>query len=175
MPIFLGFIFFGLCMFWRSERFINTSTAMITLFAMSNGDSVIDIFYDLARVNFLFGQIYCYLFCIIFIIVFMNVFISIIEEAYVNTKMQNQDHWIYSYLSLDSKKIKHLDSKNNEQSSIVNLNNNPTDNNLMQSLNFRIIREETNKDISKRGKISIIENSEKAIEIEFTNVNILNI
>ncbi len=106
MPIFFGFIFFGLCLFWRSERFINTSSTMMTLFAMLNGDSVWDIFHDLSGVSFFIGQMYCYIFCIIFIVVVMNVFISIIEEAYVSTKMRNQNHWIYSYLKIDPNYIK---------------------------------------------------------------------
>jgi len=68
MPIFFGFIFFGLCMFWRSERFVNTSSTMITLFSMLNGDSIFDIFNDLTGVSFFIGQFYCYIFCIIFIV-----------------------------------------------------------------------------------------------------------
>lgn len=112
MPIFFGFIFFGLCLFWRSERFVDTSSTMMTLFAMLNGDSVFDIFHDLSGVSFFLGQLYCYTFCIIFVVVVMNVFISIIEEAYVSTKMKNQNHWIYSYLKIDPDyvKIKDLES-----------------------------------------------------------------
>ena len=68
MPIFFGFIFFGLCMFWRSERFVSTSSTMITLFSMLNGDSIFDIFNDLTGVSFFIGQIYCYMFCIMFIV-----------------------------------------------------------------------------------------------------------
>jgi hypothetical protein len=68
MPIFFGFIFFGLCLFWKSERFVNTSSTMMTLFAMLNGDSVFDIFNDLTSVNFFIGQLYCYFFCIMFIV-----------------------------------------------------------------------------------------------------------
>ncbi len=70
MPIFFGFIFFGLCMFWRSERFVSTSSTMITLFSMLNGDSIFDIFNDLTGVSFFVGQIYCYMFCIMFIVYF---------------------------------------------------------------------------------------------------------
>jgi hypothetical protein len=68
MPIFFGFIFFGLCLFWRSERFVNTSSTTITLFALINGDSVFDIFNDLTGVSFFLGQVYCYSFCIMFIV-----------------------------------------------------------------------------------------------------------
>lgn len=68
MPVFMGFIFFGLCLFWRSERFVTTSATMVTLFSMLNGDSVFDIFNDLKGVSFFVGQLYCYIFCIMFIV-----------------------------------------------------------------------------------------------------------
>lgn len=68
LPIFFGFIFFGLCLFWRSERFTSTSSTMMTLFAVLNGDSVFDVFNDLAGVSFFLGQVYCYCFCIVFIV-----------------------------------------------------------------------------------------------------------
>ena len=32
----------------------------------------------------------------------MNVFISIIEEAYMANKMNNKNHWIYTYLKIDN-------------------------------------------------------------------------
>ena len=41
----------------------------------------------------------------------MNVFISIIEEAYVSTKIKNQNHWIYSYLKIDPKYVEIKDIK----------------------------------------------------------------
>lgn len=68
LPIFFGFIFFGLCLFWKSERFNSTSMSMMTLFAVLNGDSVFDVFNDLSTVNFFLGQIYMYSFCIVFIV-----------------------------------------------------------------------------------------------------------
>jgi hypothetical protein len=67
LPIFVGFIFFGLCIFWRSERFVNPSQTMITLFGLINGDGVFDTFNDLSGVSFFLGNVYCYSFCIMFI------------------------------------------------------------------------------------------------------------
>jgi hypothetical protein len=67
-PIFLGFIFFGLCVFWRSERFTSTSNVMIILFSLAQGDSVFDTFKDLSGIYFFIGQAYLYLFCLIFIV-----------------------------------------------------------------------------------------------------------
>jgi hypothetical protein len=127
LPIFAGFIFFGLCLFWRSERFVDTSSTMMTLFAVLNGDSVFDVFHDLSGVSFFIGQLYCYIFCIIFIVVVMNVFISIIEEAYVSTKMKNQNHWIYSYLKIDPNyvQLKDVDENKQKRHSQTNDNNIP--------------------------------------------------
>lgn len=102
LPIFLGFIFFGVAIFWRSERFASIPMATVSLFAMMNGDSIYDIIKDLAGVNFFIGQIYAYTFGILFIAVVMNIFVSIIEEAYVSSKIKNQNHWIYSFLKLDN-------------------------------------------------------------------------
>lgn len=131
MPIFFGFIFFGLCMFWRSERFVSVSSTMRTLFSLMNGDSVFDIFNELTQVNFIFGQLYGYIFCIIFIVVVMNIFVSIIEEAYVSTKMKN-DSSIYSYLKIDPnyvelKELKEL--KEDEKDDKEELDNNLINNN----------------------------------------------
>ena len=97
-PIFLGFLFFGLCIFWRSERFTNTSNVLIILFSLAQGDSVFDVFKDLSGLYFFIGQIYLYFFLIIFIVVVLNIFIAIIEEAYVTSKMENKTHWVFDYI-----------------------------------------------------------------------------
>ena len=60
LPIFIGFTFFGLCVFWRSERFYNTSSTTMALFSMINGDSIYDIISDLSGISFFLGQIYSY-------------------------------------------------------------------------------------------------------------------
>ena len=98
MPIFIGFTFLGLCLFWNSERFTNVTDVMKALFAIVNGDSVYDIIVDITDKSNFFGQIYGYLFTILFIVVVMNVFIAIIQEAYVSAKVANQSHWIYNVL-----------------------------------------------------------------------------
>lgn len=98
MPIFIGFTFLGLMLFWNSERFTNVTNVMKALFAIVNGDSVYDIIVDITDKNNFFGQVYGYLFTILFIIVVMNVFIAIIQEAYVSAKVASQSHWIYSHL-----------------------------------------------------------------------------
>jgi hypothetical protein len=100
-PIFLGYIFLGLCIFWKSERFTDTSNVMIILFSLANGDSIYDAFKDLSGFHFLIGQIYLYSFCITFIVVVLNIFIAIIEEAYIISKMENKTHWVFDYIKND--------------------------------------------------------------------------
>lgn len=67
-PVFLGYIFFGLCIFWRSERFTTFSDVMIILFSLAQGDSVFAAFKDLEGLYFFLGQVYLYSFCILFIV-----------------------------------------------------------------------------------------------------------
>jgi hypothetical protein len=112
MPIFIGFTFLGLCLFWNSERFTNVSDVMKALFAIVNGDSVYDIIVDIVDKSNFFGQIYGFLFTILFIVVVMNVFIAIIQEAYVSAKVESQSHWIYTNLlkndNIENETIKNL-------------------------------------------------------------------
>ncbi len=68
LPILFGFMFFGLCLFWKSENFESTSSSLITLFSIMNGDSVLDIFTNVTGISFFLGQIFCYVFCLIFIV-----------------------------------------------------------------------------------------------------------
>jgi len=67
LPLFIGFILFGYCLFWESERFSSISSTMRTLFSMINGDSVYATFEDLKRDNFFISQIYLYIFNVSFL------------------------------------------------------------------------------------------------------------
>jgi hypothetical protein len=104
-PIYLGFLFLGLCLFWRSERFDSTSRASYTLFSLVNGDAVFDSFTDLSSIGPILGSIFCYSFCIIFILIVLNIFISIIEEAYVVNKLRNKTSWIFQHVKIEPKLV----------------------------------------------------------------------
>ena len=117
LPIFIGFTFLGLLLFWNSERFTNVTDVMKALYAIVNGDSIYDIIVDITDKNNFYGQVYGYLFTILFIIVVMNVFIAIIQEAYVSAKVASQSQWIYSDL------LKKMDSLENENIKNLNLPN----------------------------------------------------
>ncbi len=112
LPIFLGFLFLGVAIFRRSERFDTISTGSYTLFAMIQGDAVWDTFTDISSGS-LIGQVYCYSFCVLFILIVINIFISIIEEAYVVTKIKNKTSWVFNYVTLQPKLVEmKLHSKN---------------------------------------------------------------
>lgn len=40
LPFFFGFVFLGQCIFWKYEKFANTTQSILTLFSLSNGDIV---------------------------------------------------------------------------------------------------------------------------------------
>jgi hypothetical protein len=104
LPIFLGFLFLGVAIFRKSERFNTISTASYSLFAMIQGDALWDTITDISSGS-LIGQIYCYSFCVLFILIVLNIFISIIEEAYVVTKIKNKTSWVYKYVTLQPKLV----------------------------------------------------------------------
>ena len=133
LPVFLGFSFLALCIFWRSERFTNVSDTMFNLFAIINGDSVYDIISDITKVSYFLGQLYGYIFCILFIVVVMNVFVSIINEAYISSKMLDQGHWIYTYMKNDPTFLK------DDNDDLPNI----------KAMTSKEVKEELNKRISK--------------------------
>lgn len=117
-PIFIGFILLGCCLFWRSDNFSSPSSVFMTLFSVSQGDVIYDIFSDLGSINLMLGYLYCYSFIIFFMTVVMNIFIAIIEESYVEVKMKNEDHWIFNYMNKTKsslmKRINNNESENND-------------------------------------------------------------
>ena len=98
LPVFIGFTFLGLCLFWSSERFTCASDVMKGLFAVGLGDSIHDIISDITERSHFFGQIYGYLFTVLFIIVVLNVINAIIQEGFMKSKFESRSHWIYNSL-----------------------------------------------------------------------------
>lgn len=98
LPIFLGFLMLGLALFWRSDNFDNPLQAFATLFSLSQGDVVFDIFTDIGQISKISGYLYLTAFLIFFMTIVTNIFIAIIEEAYIEGKMKNEDHWIFKYI-----------------------------------------------------------------------------
>ena len=101
LPLFIGYAFFGKCVFWKSDRFALISDSIAVLYSLMNGDSVYDIFVDLCDKSYFFGCIFCYSFCMFSICGIINIFLGIIGEAYVSKKEKKYQHWIYYILSME--------------------------------------------------------------------------
>lgn len=99
-PVFFGYILLGLCIFAKSDYFSSTSSAFLTLFSLSQGDSTLDIFKDLGSISSFFGFLYTFTFCSFFFVMVMNVFIAIIEDAFTINSMKTKNHWIYDYIDI---------------------------------------------------------------------------
>ena len=88
LPLFIGYAFFGKCVFWKSDRFALISDSIAVL-------------YSLMDKSYFFGCIFCYSFCMFSICGIINIFLGIIGEAYVSKKEKKYQHWIYYILSME--------------------------------------------------------------------------
>ncbi|KJE88457.1 hypothetical protein CAOG_00111 [Capsaspora owczarzaki ATCC 30864] len=87
LPVFLGFALAGVALFSElTELFGSLDSAAVTLFAVINGDSVLQVFTTLdEKADFTYraiARVYMYTFCVLFITAIINVFIFIIEDGY---------------------------------------------------------------------------------------------
>ena len=51
LPFLMGYAFLGAAIFWRSNRFSTPSGALVTWFALMNGDMVYDSFADIRNID----------------------------------------------------------------------------------------------------------------------------
>merc|ERR1711871_372933 len=80
--LFMGYTLFGLCVFSGSEKFATLDNSAVTLFAVLNGDVILETFQDLYPINQVVSRLFMYTFICLFMYVVLNIFISIVEEAY---------------------------------------------------------------------------------------------
>jgi len=87
-PIFFGFALFGTIYFGNKIKMFGTvGSSMTTLFAIMNGDVVLDTFDAMELHGFhVSGKMYLYSFISLFIYVVLNIFIAIVEEAFFATR-----------------------------------------------------------------------------------------
>ena len=85
-PIFMGFVFLAMTLFWKSGSYNDTTQSMMTSFALLNGDTVYGFFSTNVAVNFLGGYLYMFVFLVLFICAIHNIFISIIGEGFDSLK-----------------------------------------------------------------------------------------
>ena len=108
-PIIFGFLFFGVCVFWESERFGNVSKSILTLFALMNGDSTASILTNLKSLQGIkgfIGILYGMIFSIVIIMIILNLFIQIIDDSYVVVKLANKSSFILKYIKKENEQKK---------------------------------------------------------------------
>jgi hypothetical protein len=173
-PIFLGYMIFGYCVFWRNERFKSLSDVVIILYSMANGDSLYDVFKELSGISFFIGQIYLYSFTIIFITVVLNIFIAIVQEAYNNSEN------VRKFITLkDNKEYeKDKDNKIEKEEKPIFESNEPR----IEKENKKIIDDDDDFlshsmknvffiDRNKEKKFEKVVRTTPTIDIEFDNIN----
>ena len=67
LPIFMGFVFLAMCLFWKSGNYTTVTISMIVAFAMLNGDTLDGFMSQAINVNGFFGQLYMYAYMLFFL------------------------------------------------------------------------------------------------------------
>ena len=86
LPIFMAFVFLAMTLFWKSGNYNDAPQAMITSFALLNGDNIYGYFSANVNVNFIGGYVYMFVFLVLFICAIHNIFISIIGQGFDSLK-----------------------------------------------------------------------------------------
>lgn len=91
-PIFLGYALFGTIYFGtRLKAFGSVGASAATLFAVMNGDEILDTFDALELHHFrVSGKLFLYSFIALFIYVVLNIFVAIVEEAFFATRARRR-------------------------------------------------------------------------------------
>ena len=102
LPIYFGICIFAKCIFWRCKFFQSLKLSFIAVLALSQGDTVYNIFDDIKSIDFLLGTIFSYVLFVLFIIIIMNIFLGIVGEAFVSKKEKKYDQkWFYMILKIE--------------------------------------------------------------------------
>eukprot|EP01017_Pseudomicrothorax_dubius_P050504 TRINITY_DN9581_c0_g1_i5.p1 TRINITY_DN9581_c0_g1~~TRINITY_DN9581_c0_g1_i5.p1 ORF type:complete len:489 (-),score=73.15 TRINITY_DN9581_c0_g1_i5:18-1484(-) len=81
LPIILGYIFLGRCLFWKTSGFESATSSFVTLFSSMVGDNIRTGFVN-TNSDGMIAKIFLYSFDILFICAVHNMFISIICDAF---------------------------------------------------------------------------------------------
>jgi len=82
LPIFIGFVFFGMANFSYSVRFKGFDGTFTTLYSSIFGDDLLGTYFNITMNDPIVGRVYLTVFLLLFIFVVANTFIFIIEEAF---------------------------------------------------------------------------------------------
>ncbi|KAL0205011.1 hypothetical protein P9112_000318 [Eukaryota sp. TZLM1-RC] len=87
MPIYFGYALFGTALFATvSEKFNTIGQSCVTLFALINGDEILEVFDDIYISAPVISRIYIYSYICFFIYCMLNIFIQIMEGAFIAAK-----------------------------------------------------------------------------------------
>jgi hypothetical protein len=92
LPIYMGFVFLGMTIFWSSGYFQDVVSSMATTYAFLNGDTVYDIFRAIQGERYFFGLLYSFLFILFFLCCVQNLTIAFIQEGYNSLKTDPIQH-----------------------------------------------------------------------------------
>jgi len=101
VPLFYAYAIMGVALWsFDVDWFANTTKSAATLFALLNGDTLLDAFLNLRDTNWILTQIYLYSFLCLFIYCVLNITITIMEDAYFlhgkvqgkNAELVSSDH-----------------------------------------------------------------------------------
>lgn len=98
IPLFIGYAFLGMAIFWESRRFGDFSVSCYTLFALMHGDMIWDTYNDMIQIDSVLAQIYLYSWIFISISVIANIFTIIIEEGFMKQKYDNDYGWLHQHI-----------------------------------------------------------------------------
>lgn len=101
LPVFFGLVFFSIVVFPSAYKFSSFSLATMSLFALYQMDSTLDIFKDITRTNFLIGVVFMIFFWVFVHIISRRIFVVLIEDSYVVTQMKNKQSWILNHVKFD--------------------------------------------------------------------------
>jgi hypothetical protein len=105
VPIYMGFVFLGMSLFWSSGIFTTVSESMATTFALTQQDSFLSTMSALEQVNNFLGMLYTVAFTLFFVCVVNNIFIAIIAESYKITKVHSHTQELDEGAKLESTAI----------------------------------------------------------------------
>ncbi|KAM3147261.1 hypothetical protein pb186bvf_000512 [Paramecium bursaria] len=87
LPFFFGFAFLAQCIFYKFYYFKNTVESAISLFALANGDIMLETF-DTTRSRGILGQIFITIFMVLFFTAVQSVLVTIIMEGYEKNRSE---------------------------------------------------------------------------------------
>jgi len=97
IPLFIGYAFLGMAIFWESRRFATISVSCYTLFSLMHGDMIWDTYNDMIQINSIYAQVYLYSYIFVSICVIANIFTIIIEEGFMKPKYDNDYTWLLQH------------------------------------------------------------------------------